>query len=821
MGCMRSVVLLLSACIPTLGADFVKDVQPILAKRCVMCHGAAQQLAGVRLDNASDAMKGGYTGAIIVPGKAELSKIIERTSSKKDGFRMPPMGPSLGDAEVELLKSWVTEGAGWPAGVVIGKAGARKSSHWAFQPLWQGEAPTVKNTAWTRNPIDRFIASKLEIEGIAPSPEATKQTLLRRVSLDLTGLPPTPDLQRRYLADTRPDAYERVVDQLLASPAYGERWARQWLDLARYADTDGFEKDLYRPSAWRWRNYVIDSFNADKPFDRFTVEQLAGDLLPNATLEQRVATGFHRNTLINREAGVTRAEDRFETLINRVNTTSTTWLGMTMGCSQCHDHKFDPISQREYYSTMAVFSKAKDVDVDAPMPGELGPWLASRASYIQKRDEILHSAPVAEWFEKWQGKMRNAVLKPGTDIEWDFSLTSFRVMFDHAELVLMATPEQRGERENWRLMLYFMSNPSHTLREDKPNADKLKTIRDQIKKLDDETPKLTQASVVIDDPKAPSQHIAVRGDWKTPGIEVQPGGLGVLPELPANGEVARLNYARWLVSDANPLTPRVIVNRYWQEFFGRGIVKTSEDFGLQGEKPSHPELLDYLARDFRTNGWSVKKLQRLIVTSATYRQSSKARADVAEKDPDNAWLVRQSRLRLSAEQIRDSALTVSGLLNTTIGGPSVRPPQPKGVAELTYGGTKWNESAGAEKYRRGLYIVFQRTSPYPMLSNFDAPDMSVACSRRRTSDTALQALNLLNDPVFYEAAEGLAYRITTDGPSDIGARIDYAFQVALARNATTSERSRMKKYLDEQPIATAWTGFARVLLNTDEFIVRE
>ena len=818
---MRRLGLALVFCLTAFGVDFAKDVQPVLAKRCVMCHGASQQLAGVRLDNAADALKGGYSGSILVPGKAELSKLIERVSSKKEGFRMPPMGASLNDAEIEALKSWVAEGAVWPAGLTIGKGGVRKSSHWAFQPLWQGEPPLIQNAAWARNPIDRFVAAKLEKEGIAPSPEAAKQTLLRRVSLDLTGLPPKPEMMRRFLADARPDAYERAVDELLANPAYGERWARQWLDLARYADTDGYEKDLMRPYAWRWRNYVIESLNADKPFDRFTVEQLAGDLLPNATIEQKVATGFHRNTLINREAGVTRAEDRFETLINRVNTTSTTWLGLTMGCSQCHDHKFDPISQREYYSGMAVFAKARDIDVDAPMPGELGPWLASRTTYASARDKILKSAPVAEWYEKWQGKMRHAVLQPGTDIEWDFSLTSFRVMFDHAERVLMASAAERGEREDWRLMQYFLNNPSHTLREDKPSADKLKEIRDLIKKLEEDTPKLTQASVVIDDPHAPAQHIAVRGDWKTPGIEVQPGALAVLPELQANGDPARLAYARWLVSDANPLTPRVIVNRYWQEFFGRGIVKTSEDFGAQGDKPSHPELLDYLARDFRTNGWSVKKLQRLIVTSATYRQSSKARADVAEKDADNAWVSRQSRLRLSAEAIRDSALAASGLLNTQMGGPSVRPPQPKGVAELTYGGSKWTESPGPERYRRGLYIVFQRTSPYPMLSNFDAPDMSVACSRRRSSNTALQALNLLNDPVFYEAAQALAYRVSSEGPAETGARIDYAFQLVLGRNANLSEKTRMKKYLDEQLAASAWTGAARVLMNTDEFIVRE
>jgi len=818
---MGNVLLPLMTISLGFGADFATDVQPVLAKRCVMCHGGAQQLAGVRLDNSTDAMKGGYSGPIIAAGKADASKIIERVTSTKDGFRMPPMGPPLSEAEVAGLKSWINEGATWPTGLTIGKATTRKSTHWAFQPLWQGAPPQVKNATWPKNPIDNFTLAKLESQNIAPSPEATKLTLLRRVALDLIGLPPTQELTRTYLADTRPDAYERAVDQLLKAPQYGERWARQWLDLARYADTDGFEKDLARPFAWRWRNYVVDSLNADKPFNQFTIEQLAGDLLPNPTLEQKVATGFHRNTLINREAGVTRAEDRFDTLVNRVNTTSTTWMGLTMGCSQCHDHKYDPISQKEYYASMAVFSKSYDTDIDAPMPGELGPWLASRAPYLKKREEILKSAPIDEWFTRWQGKMRAAITNPGVDGEWDFSVTSFRVMFDHAERIMMMPAAQRNERDAWRLLTYFINNPSHTVRGEKENIEKLKTVKEQIKKLEDETAKLTQAYVVIPDPTAPPQRLAVRGDWKTPGIEVQPGTLAVLPEFKPGNEPERLAYARWLVSDANFLTPRVIVNRYWQEFFGRGIVKTSEDFGLQGDKPSHPELLDYLAREFQTKGWSVKQLHRAIVTSATYRQSSKARPDVAEIDPDNALLARQIRIRLSAEAIRDSALAASGLLNTQLGGPSVRPPQPKGVSELVYGGAKWNESQGTDKYRRGLYIFFQRTAPYPMLGNFDAPDMTVACSRRRTSNSPLQALNLLNDPVFYEAAQALAYRVQTEAPATVEAKINTAFELALGRKANDRELTRLKKYLDEQPPATAWTGLARIILNTDEFIVRE
>ncbi|MBM3760279.1 MAG: DUF1553 domain-containing protein [Acidobacteria bacterium] len=819
---MRFVLLPLISLSLMQAANFATDVQPVLAKRCIMCHGGAQQISGLRLDNAADAMKGGYSGPIIVAGNSATSKLIERIASTKDGFRMPPSGPALNPAEIAALKAWVDEGAVWPAGVTIGKSVTKKSTHWAFQPLQKPSAPAVKNTAWPRNSIDNFVLATLEAKNLKPAAEASKLTLLRRAALDLTGLPPTPEQTRAFLADNRPDAYERIVDELLRSPHYGERWARQWLDLARYADTDGFEKDLPRQHSWRWRNYVIDSLNFDKPFNQFTIEQLAGDQLPNPSLEQKVATGFHRNTLINREAGVTRAEDRFDTLVNRVSTTSTTWMGLTMGCSQCHDHKYDPISQKEFYSTMALFSNSFDTDMDAPVPGELGPWLAARPAYLKKRQELLNSAPVSTWFATWQDKMRAAVTKPGTDIEWDFSVTSFRVMFDHAEKVLMMPAEQRSERDQNRLLSYFLSNPSHTLRGEKEKADNLKEIRDAIRKLDEENPKLTQAYVIIPDPSAPPQRIAVRGDWKTPGIEVQPGTLAVLPEFKPGDDPTRLAFAKWLVNDANPLTPRVIVNRYWQEFFGRGLVKTSEDFGTQGEKPSHPELLDHLANQFRESNWSVKQLHKSIVLSATYRQSSKARPEVEEIDPDNALLARQQRLRLSAESIRDSALLAAGLLNTKIGGPSVRPPQPKGVSELVYGNSaKWIESTGPDKYRRGLYTFFQRTAPYPMLTNFDAPDMSVSCSRRRTSNTPLQALNLLNDPVFFEAAGALAYRLQTEAPAGVEDKINYAFDLALGRPASARELTRLKRFLDEQPQDTAWTSLARVILNTDEFIVRE
>ncbi len=839
------LLLLLAGSAHPQSVDFARDVEPIFRTRCQPCHGPAQQMNGLRLDQAESALKGSYSGPVIVAGNSAASKLFQRISSDKKGFGMPPVGARLSPAEVRTLQTWIDQGAKWPPTQAAVSA-APKSSHWSFQPIRRPAAPAVRNRDWPRNGIDSFVVARLESEGLAPSPEADRRTLMRRVALDLTGLPPTPEEVSEFLADNRPDAYEHMVDRLLASPHYGEKLARQWLDLARYADSDGYEKDLVRPWAWRWRNWVIDALNRDMPFDEFTIQQIAGDLLPRPTVDQRIATGFHRNTLTNREAGVDRTEARFEQIINRTNTVGTVWLGLTVGCAQCHNHKFDPITQKDYYSLFAFFNSADEDDIDAPLPGETGPYLRTLPEYRRQRNALLDEYHAPELQAEWERNIRAAITEPGKNLEWDFNVTSMKAMLDGAVRILNTDPAKRTERQAKRLTDYFVANPGIEIGKNKELSARLKELREKLNKLEASLPPFSQAPVIAEDPQATKTHIAIKGDYRAPGVAVEPDTPAFLPPLPS-AKRDRLALARWIVARENPLAARVAVNRIWQECFGRGLVRTSEDFGTQGENASHPELLEWLASEFVDRGWSIKQTARLIVTSATYRQSSNARPELKDRDPDNALLARQSRVRLSAELIRDLALTASGLLNTAIGGRSVRPPQPAGIAELGYGNSvKWKESTGADRYRRGLYIHYQRTTPYPQLVNFDEPDSNVACARRRVSDTPLQALNLLNDPVFFEAAQALAVRVIKEAPApDFPARLEYAYQLTLGRKPSARERERLAKYYDQQlgmlrgdpksagllaPVhlesaepleAAAWTGVARVLLNLDEFITRE
>lgn len=823
---MRLAFLGLAVSLSTFAAaaDFTRDVQPILTKRCSACHGPAQQMAGVRFDERDSAMK------VIVAGKSAESKLIARVSSGKKGFMMPPAGAPLSATEIATLRAWVDAGAPWSAAAKTG------SSHWSFRPVQKPTVPDVQRRAWVRNPVDAFVLARLESENIAPSPEADRRTMLRRLSLDLTGLPPTPQEIRAFLDDNRPDAYERQVERLLASPHYGEKWARHWLDLAHYADSDGYEKDRTRPWAWRYRQWVIDAHNNDKPFDEFTIEQLAGDLIPGSTVDQRVGTGFLRNTLTNREAGVDRAETRFEQIVNRTNTVATTWLGLTMGCAQCHSHKFDPISHKDYYAMFAFFENAEERNIDAPMAGEAGPYLQALPGYRAKREQILAEYKVRELEERWENRLLEAYRNQGKDLEWDFSVTEFRAGFDGERYVLNGDRAKRSARDQDRLIDFFLGSIGPDNNKDKAVADSLKAAREKLNALAATLPQYSQAPVMEFDPTVPPTRMHLGGDYKTTGDVVEPDTPAALPPIGA-GPRNRLALARWLASRANPLTARVAVNRIWQEYFGIGLVRSSEDFGTQGEAPSHPELLDWLASEFVDRGWSQKQLHRLIVTSAVYRQSSHTRKELESRDPENRLLARQSRLRLPAELVRDATLAVSGLLSPEVGGKSVKPPQPAGVAELGYANSvKWVETAGKERYRRGLYVHYQRTTPYPLLSNFDAPDSNLACARRRRSDTPLQSLNLLNDPVFFEAAQALAVRIVNEAPED---KIGYAFEVCLGRTPAARERERLGKYLDQESTVfkadakaaaamlpaeasgAAWVALSRVLLNLDEFITRE
>ncbi len=819
-------------------ADFRQEIKPLLESRCLACHGAAQQLSGLRLDVRADAMKGGYSGPVIVPGKSSESKLIQRVVGAKGVMVMPPAGPRLTPAEIDLLKSWIDSGADWPATTEPVKAVSRSSKHWAFQPI---RRPSMSG-------IDTFVLARLKQEKLEPSPQADPLTLLRRVHLDLTGLPPTIDDIDSYVADTAAGAYERRVDALLQSPHFGERWARPWLDRARYADSDGYEKDWERPYAWRYRDWVINALNADMPFDRFTIEQIAGDLLPNATVEQRVAAGFHRNTLTNREGGVDNNQFKFENTVDRASTTALTWMGLTMGCAQCHDHKYDPISQKDFYSLFAFYDNVEEVEIDAPMPGELGPYLARRGEYRAKRQALLEEYKVSPLQTEWEKEMRHTAAHLGERTDWDLAWAVLITLTEGGDgaKILHIPVEKRTQRERDILATHFIRNYHFAVGPKKAEEAKLKELDEKLRKLHDEYPQLTQAMSFAEDTNPHPTHLRVRGDYKSPGIEVKAAAPAVLPPLDAKERPTRLDLARWLVSKDNPLTARVTANWIWAEIFGRGLARQVDDFGSRAEPPSHPELLDYLASRLQEH-WSLKALIREMVTSNTYRQSSKVRPELTERDPDNALLARMGRLRLPAELLRDSALTAAGLISTEVGGRSIRPPQPAGVTELNYGnrwGVAWPESKGAEKYKRGLYIHFQRATPYPMLMNFDSPKTNVAQCRRDRSNTPLQALNLLNDPVFIESAQGLAYQALSAG-ADWRTRLDAASRRALARTPSDAERARFQAYLERQkavfdkdPAAAtelalpgtaeaersdsaAWVALSTVLLNLDEFITRE
>jgi len=807
--------------------DFRRDIEPIFANRCHSCHGAEKQRSGLRLDRREAALRGGNSGPVIVPGDPDKSRLWRVVAGLDAEVKMPPKGERLTSQQVALLRRWIAQGAPWPETATAVSRPA--TTHWAFIPARRPTPPAVRDPAWVRNDIDRFVLARLEKEGLAPAPEADRITLLRRVYLDLLGLPPSPQEVDQFLQDRQPDAYERLVDRLLASPHYGERWARHWLDLARYADSDGYEKDLGRPWAWRYRTWVIDALNRDLPFDQFTIEQLAGDLLPQATTEQKVATGFHRNTLTNREGGVDQEQFRVEAVVDRVATTGQVWLGLTLGCARCHEHKYDPISQQEFYQLFAFFNSDQEVDIPAPLPGEVPEFEKKKAEFDKRHAEL--QAAVDRY-------RREELPKALAAWEAQLKVAELRKLPETIRVILLQEPERRTEAHKKELTDFFAKQDTKLKQLEKAVADHARR-----------QPQLTHAqTLALATPR--KTHVLIRGDFLRPGIEVQPGTPAVLhPFRPADpAKPTRLDLAKWLVDPANPLTPRVTVNWIWSKYFGRGLVATVEDFGTRGEKPSHPELLDWLATELIRRNWSLKAMHRLIVTSATYRQSSAYRPDLAARDPMNTLLARQVRLRLEAEILRDCALTASGLIQHRIGGPSVRPPQPAGIAELTYAGSaKWIESQGPDRYRRGMYTWFQRTSPYPMLMTFDMPDSNLCCVKRERSNTPLQALTLLNDVVFVECAQALAKRMVSDQPHAAAAdRIRYGFRLCLAREPDEFERKTLLA-LFEQTLAAArqkpdlvaqlaqgcklehmppadmaaYVVVARTLLNLDEFMTRE
>jgi hypothetical protein len=835
--------------------DYLRDIKPILIRQCYSCHGAAKQKAGLRLDTASLAKKGGNTGPAIIPGKAADSLLIHAITGTNDVKKMPPREPCLTVTEIDLFKKWIDQGAKAPADE---KPQEARSSvkHWAFQPINRPKEPAVKNAGWVRNPIDSFILARLEKEGLSPSAEADRATLLRRLSLDLTGLPPTPAEVDAFVNDRSSDAYDKVVDRLLASPHYGERWGRHWLDLARYADSNGFTIDGPR-NIWKYRDWVIEAFNRDLPFDQFAVEQLAGDLLPNATQPQKVATGFHRNTLRNEEGGIDVEQFRVESIVDRVNTTGSVFLGLTIGCCQCHDHKFDPLAQREYYQFFAFLNNADEPTLELGTPEQ-----------IQIRNSIRARFTALD-------KVR-AKLDPTTypkQLRWEGSLSQQ----DRAKLppeirkILAIAENGRTPDEARTVMTYFrtldmarhlvggLGNPLPFA--SAAHAEALAFRLDAETKLTEmkrQEPNIV-TTLVMQERKTPRKtNVMIQGDFTRKGVEVGPGTPSVLHPLKTTGTPGRLDLARWVVDPTNPLTPRVTMNRFWQHYFGLGFVETENDFGTQGTPPSHPELLDWLGSEFIERKWSMKAMHRLIVTSATYRQSSKsanpqsavrnpqsAVRNPQSVDPRNRLLYRQNRLRLEAEVVRDVALAASGLLSSDVGGPSVFPPQPDGVYRFTQINKNWKPDVGPRRYRRGLYTFFWRSAPHPSLTVFDAPDGNSTCTRRNRSNTPLQALTLLNDQACFEFAQGLAARIVSeDRAMKDEERLRHAFRLLLARSPSKFEEKRLLDLLAQQRAGfidadaakivpkelpkdidvkqlAAWTMVARVMLNLDEFITRE
>ncbi len=702
-----------AADVPRTAIDFQREVRPILSDACFDCHGpdAKTRKAHLRLDVADGGIFEERDGDTVVsPGKPGESDLVRRITATDPDEKMPPPKHhrQLNAKEINVLSRWVAEGARW-------------QDHWSLIAPRRPSLPSVTRASWPGNGIDTFVLARLEKEGLAPAPEADRTTLIRRVTLDLTGLPPTPTEVDGFLADRSPDAYLKLVDRLLQSPRYGERMAVDWLDAARYADTNGFQVDRDR-EMWPWRDWVVAAFNRNQPFDRFTIEQFAGDLLPNPTLAQRIATGMHRNSMMNEEGGIIAEEFLAESVADRVETTSTVWLGLTVGCARCHDHKYDPLSQKDYYRLCAFFNNTAETGM-----GNFGA-------------DFKHSAP---------------------------------------PLLVLPTPAQQQELNHLAAAI--------------ANVDKQKPLNDQLAPLKKERSELEKRlptmMVMAERPTPRETFVLIRGQYDKKGEKVGPATPVSLPPLPAAAPRNRLGLAEWLVDPRNPLTARVTVNRYWQSYFGVGLVRTTEDFGSQGEAPSHPELLDWLATEFMRSGWNIKWMQRLIVTSATYRQSSRTTLRLRERDPENRLLGRGPRVQLPVEMIRDQALAVSGLLAERLGGPPVKPYHPAGLYEqiVATRANSYQQGRGPDLYRRSLYTYRKRSVPHPAMLIFDAPFRETCIVRRARTSTPLQALNLMNDPTYVEAARFLAQRMMLEGGTSAEGRIACGFRLAVARSPQPKE----------------------------------
>jgi hypothetical protein len=825
-----AATLLICAALSLHGApvDYTREIKPLLAEHCYKCHGASQQKSGLRMDTAALAAKGGENGPAFKRGKSAESLLIQTVKGEHDSIaQMPYKKPPLSAAQITLLAKWIDEGAKAPV-----DEQPESAKHWAFVPPQRPPIPPVTNQfSRAANPIDAFVLNRLAKEGISPAAQANRFILSRRVSLDLVGLPPTPEEVDAFVKDARPDAYERFVERLLASPHYGERWGRWWLDVARYADSNGYSIDAPR-QIWKYRDWVVASLNRDMPFNQFTLEQLAGDLLPNATIDQKIATGFNRNTQINQEGGIDPEQFRVESVMDRVSTFGTAFLGLTVGCAQCHDHKFDPITQREYYQIFSFFNSSV----------EDGHGKGTPSGMLEIPGEVESAESLKKELEEVRADLERYLDTKGSEVvNWEKALTEeTRTKLKPAVRAAMQSAWSERKLEQKRAVYAAF----------KADDAEFKSRNSKLVKLEKNERKPV-TTLVMQELKAPREtHVFIKGDFTRPSDSVHPGVPAVLHPLPGNAatNLSRLDLARWLFEPGNPLTARVIVNRVWQQYFGRGLVETENDFGTQGSTPTHPELLDWLACEFMQPSvptgrwhverqqdaggplpWSLKHLHRLIVMSATYRQSSRVRPELTTIDPLNKLLARQSRLRFDAEIVRDTALAASGLLSRNIGGPPVYPPQPDGVMTLGQVKRTWTPGTGEDRYRRALYTHWWRATPHPALAVFDAADGFSACTRRIRSNTPLQALTLLNDQQFYEFAEALAQRVLKFPARDDAERINYVFRLCVSRAPTAAEMKRLEQLLaqqlesgDEPPRRReAWKTIARVVLNLDETITRE
>ncbi len=1025
---------------PGAWVDFQKDIQPIFEQNCYSCHGPNVQMSGFRLDQKQAALKGGSIGKDIIPGKGSESGLYGRVAGLGGVNRMPMGGKPLDSALVEKIRSWIDQGAYWPDSV--GGKATEVKNHWAFVAPKRPPVPQVSHSVWPKNPIDRFVLARLESEKLTPSPPADRITLLRRLSLDLIGLPPTPQEIDAFLSDKSGNAYEKQVDRLLRSPHYGERWGRVWLDAARYADSDGYEKDKQR-QVWFYRDWVVNAFNHDMPYNEFIVEQIAGDMLPHATQDQIVATGFLRNSMINEEGGIDPEQFRMVAMFDRMDAIGKGILGITINCAQCHNHKFDPLLQEEYYRMFAFLNDSHEANVAVYTPGETMQKAEILRRTLEIEGTLQHRSP--DWQEQmahWEDQVSRdqpewTIVRPAVDdistggqkylpqedgsflaqgyaptksrvkmtVKTDMAnVTAFRLelMNDpnlprggpgrslkgtgaltefEVEAAPAATPDKvtkvkfakatadifqpemplepifddkSGKRRvtgpveyaidgkdetAWgidagpglrnqprkavflaaapiantggTILTFYLAQNHGGWNSDDNQNNTLGRIRLSITNAPDATadplpqnvreilsiprekrtpaqiqavfgywrttvPEWKQEDREIADlwklyPEGSSQltlksrerprdtHVLTRGDFLQPAKVVTPGVPAFLHPLPhdaswKDGQPTRLTFAEWLADRNSPTTARSIVNRVWQSYFGIGLVATSENFGTQSEPPSHPELLDWLAVEFMDRGWSLKKLHRLIVTSATYRQSSRVTPELLERDPYNRLLARGPRFRVDAEIVLDIELAASGLLSPKVGGPSVFPPAPSFLflPPTSYGPKPWKESTGEDRYRRAMYTFGYRSVPYPMLQVFDAPNGDSSCVRRARANTPLQALTTLNEPLSMESARALAANALVSGGSTDAARLTYAFRRCLARPPDRKEASTLLSFLHKEtqrysdgelnswdmlggnpalasllpkhisPAEVAgWTALSRVLLNLDETITKE